>query len=503
MKQIIGLTFLILCLSFWTSYAVDNRVQSAYSKFSRSIENKYSSDKQHTILKSVRERVWELIEANRFSSSTLSLLQDLEALNNEAMYDRWLESETDQSVQVALENRLGGEKDKLPFSELSWEFQWFFTPNVKTQEKAWVYYGYNFNNFRYYNDPYGVYERDLQASGFERSSDYIYRGENGRYNFITDITEQKLVSREDIFWLPDKHLVLDALREDSKFPTSDMSDTLSQIATISKNLSRWKSKREATQAIYGWILENISYSTNFNLSDEKIFSAIETFKNKQWVCTGYTKLMLYMLSFAGVYDVEVIRGQVIDASDFPKIGHAWIRIGDKYYDPTFDDPVWAVDTKTPSEYTYYWLPKDIFYANRFEYADLPEWFENKSELEIRQYIFNYLSQLLPKYEWQEDYDNVFAPIKFRLDNNISPLTIITPDILAQKIGFYSSDDTFRYQKNGEMKQINNIKYFVIDDQSTEQVLKQLQYDADSLTLFNWQTESWAQEWRLAYKLDER
>jgi len=30
---------------------------------------------------------------------------------------------------------------------------------------------------------------------------------------------------------------------------------------------------------------------------------------------------------------------VIDAADFPNIGHAWLRIDDKYYDPTFDDPV--------------------------------------------------------------------------------------------------------------------------------------------------------------------
>lgn len=49
--------------------------------------------------------------------------------------------------------------------------------------------------------------------------------------------------------------------------------------------------------------------------------------------------MLYMLNYAGVHDVEVIRGHVIDAQDFPTIGHAWIRIGDRYYDPTFDDPI--------------------------------------------------------------------------------------------------------------------------------------------------------------------
>jgi transglutaminase/protease-like cytokinesis protein 3 len=46
-----------------------------------------------------------------------------------------------------------------------------------------------------------------------------------------------------------------------------------------------------------------------------------------------------MLAFAGIEDIEHIRGYVIDAVDFPQIGHAWVRIGNRYYDPTFDDPI--------------------------------------------------------------------------------------------------------------------------------------------------------------------
>jgi len=85
-------------------------------------------------------------------------------------------------------------------------------------------------------------------------------------------------------------------------------------------------QEEKIQSIYAWILENISYSSDVRLDDEKIFSGVETFKNNEGVCTGYTKLMLYMLFYAGIYDVEVIRGHVIDAADFPQIGHAWVRI---------------------------------------------------------------------------------------------------------------------------------------------------------------------------------
>ena len=60
-----------------------------------------------------------------------------------------------------------------------------------------------------------------------------------------------------------------------------------------------------------------------------------------------------MLSLAGIHDVEVIAGHVIDAADFPQIGHAWIRIGDKYYDPTFDDPVGSTQTKTQENYRFF------------------------------------------------------------------------------------------------------------------------------------------------------
>lgn len=506
MKKIILFILAFIYCSTWATYALDSRVEQAYNTFFTSIESKYDIQRQELILESVKERANLLLEQNRFSQTKLSIFNDLEKLNNEKLFEFWLEKETSQSTQEALEERMSPvqSKKKIPFSELSTEFRGAFTKDLQFQEKWGFYYGYNFNSFRYYSDPYGVFEWDLTASNFRRDKDYIYIDENGRYNFITDINESRLIATADVYGLPDKHLVLDALSEDAKYPTSDMSDILWQISAVSKNLSRGKSKLQATEAIYGWILENISYSTNFSLSDERIFSAIETFKNKNGVCTWYTKLMLYMLAFAWIHDVEVIRGQVIDAEDFPEIGHAWIRIGDRYYDPTFDDPIWALDTKKRSEYTYFGLPRDIFYANRFEYADLPESFKTKTNEQIREHIFNYLKILRPKYEWQSEYENVFAPIVFRENYNISPLTNVTPSLLAQKIGSNTiKDDSFIYTKNWKQTQVTWIRYFVITVENTERVLIQLGYAIDEVTLFNWQTSSGAYEWRLAYELEEQ
>jgi len=49
----------------------------------------------------------------------------------------------------------------------------------------------------------------------------------------------------------------------------------------------------------------------------------------------------------------MIKGNVIDAADFPQIGHAWVRIGDTYYDPTFDDPLGNMQVKQRDEYKYF------------------------------------------------------------------------------------------------------------------------------------------------------
>ncbi len=73
-----------------------------------------------------------------------------------------------------------------------------------------------------------------------------------------------------------------------------------------QGLTKGASREQKIAAIYAWILQNISYTENINFEDQQIFSGIETFRQKTGVCTGYTRLFLYMLSLAGIHDVEVI-----------------------------------------------------------------------------------------------------------------------------------------------------------------------------------------------------
>lgn len=395
-------------------------------------------------------------------------------------------------------------KRKIPYSELITSFAWFFTPNHKVVSRSWNFYAYNFTNFRFFEDDYGVYQTQIVNSWFSEDTTFIYRDEDWKYSFITDYSDHGIIPKESIFWVPDKHVFLDSLRDDSKYPSLNIGGSLENIENIVWIITAWKNQEQKIEAIYAWVLDNIEYTRNVDLNNEQIFSWIEAFRNSDGVCTWYTKLMLYMLWFAWIHDAEVIRWHVIDAADFPDIGHAWIRIGNKYYDPTFDDPVWITQTKQSDEYKYFWLPRDIFYANRFEYEDLPEEFESASESQINQYIYSYLTDLLPKYSNQIDTYKVFKPILFREQYNISFNTIITPSLLSQKVWSYTVDDnSFRFSENNEEKRISHIRYYVLNNSNTENILEVLNYNVDDLYLFNWQNDSWDREWRLAYEIEVR
>ncbi|MCD5375142.1 hypothetical protein LR010_01680 [Candidatus Gracilibacteria bacterium] len=580
---------LLICLLFFIScpslFAIDDRVEVAFTGFLEKIELKYSPSQQEVILQGLVSKL-DVLKYDDKYSDLREIIDDIASLTHEELYSIWLSTNTSQKSQQIIELRdrkafspdvliselpssieglLSSSREfietnsqrefvksggfyrvtystyfpinssslsalkkkqgiviydadsssyrfieeyelekKLPYSELTTKYLAFFTNDHKVKNVGGAYYGFNFNKHNFYNDQYGVYQSQLDASGFGYEDTLLYQSDDGVYNFVSEYDSHLIADQDAVFGVAEKHLFLDYLREDSKFQSSDISGELLQIRNISKSLTNGVSRQEGINNIYNWILSNVEYSQNINLSDQKIFSGIETFKNNSGVCTGYTKLSSYLFYFAGYHDVEVIRGHVIDAEDFPDIGHAWLRIGDLYYDPTFDDPVGAQTTKSPDQYKYFGLPRDIFYANRFEYGDMPELFKTASKSQIDQHIFNTLSNLIPKYQDNLSEYQVFAGIQFKNKYNISAGTTITPDILASKIGNYTvENDSFTFQKDGQTKQITHIKYYPLNNQNTESALDILGYDTNKLTLFNWQTSSGNREWRLGYELELR
>lgn len=584
MKKILYISLLFFTLSFSQSYAIDTRVTKLYWDFSEKIESQYSQEKAQSIYMSLQDILSQLIFSNNLNITQEQLVQDMSALNNETLYEKWkntnlwhanqqilelkqrntlnkqnndIEIPADvqnlvassnieyiavnkdrefvkwwdiysvnytnyfsinQNPVSALKSKTGivipqhnGDfalienyelKKKIPYSKLWSELLWFVIPEHKTIEKNGDIYAYNFESVRFFEDKYGVYQKELDSGGFHKNATLLYRDDSGRYNLVTNFRKHTLWSTSDFFGLTEKQLVLDYLREDSKFPSSNISGSLKSIKELSNKLTQGKNKEESIKAIYNWILENVSYSTTINLEDQQIFSAIETYKNSSWVCTGYTKLSTYLFLFAGIHDAEVVRWHVIDAEDFPAIWHAWIRIWDRYYDPTFDDPVGASETKTFDQYKYFGLPKDIFYANRFDYGTLPEWFDTKSDEEIGEHIFNYLTALLPKYKWKTGNYKVFAPVEFRNKYNIGAGTIVTPEVLAAKIWSYKvNNNSFKFSENWKTKAITWVRYYTLSAQNTQSVLDFLWYEVDDLYLFDWEVSPWNRQWRLAYELE--
>lgn len=393
---------------------------------------------------------------------------------------------------------------KIPYSELIGKFKVYLTEKHRVNERNGSFYGYNFLNFRFFDDKYWAYESNIKSSWFDYNTTLLYKREDWGYNFVTDYSEYKIANSWVVFGSPEKHLLLDYLREDAKYETTDISQQLIEIRKLSESLTKWKNRQESIAAIYAWILWNIEYSRIIDLSDEKIFSGIETFKNSQWVCTWYTKLSSYLFYFSWYHDVEVIRWHVIDAQDFPEIWHAWLKIWDLYYDPTFDDPIWAQNTKSPDEYKYFWLPKDIFYANRYEYGDLPEFLNTASKVQIRQHIFDKLTKLVPKYQSTISQYPVFWEVLFRNKYNIGVSTTITPQLLSQKIGSFNVDNnSFRFTEDGISKTIAWFRYYPLTSENTTAVLDIFWYDTSMLKLFNWQKADGSREWRLAYELEIR
>jgi len=394
---------------------------------------------------------------------------------------------------------------KIPYSNITELVSTIVTSKHRSIVDGDIITSYDFSSYKYFPDNYGIYKADLEKSWLDVNNTIVYLDDEGRYNFISEYKTHSFSWINDFSNATDLHTMYQYIAEDSKYPSANMYWQLTEIKNVAEALRKQSGNdQEYISAVYNWVLENIEYTQNININDEEIFSGLETFENKQWVCTWYSKLTAYLLLFGWISDSEMIKWHVIDAADFPEIWHAWVRIGESYYDPTFDDPVGLNVTKQPDEYKYFWLPRDIFYANRFEYADLPEWFDGLSDDNIDTYIYDNLLELSKKYSWEVSKYRVFSPIIFRNTYSIPEKTVITPSLLASKIWSYEvKNNSFSFMENNKKRTIKNFNYYSLDDSNTEDILSILNYDIDSLYLFDWELDSGERTWRLAYDITFR
>ncbi|MDP2090042.1 MAG: transglutaminase domain-containing protein [Candidatus Gracilibacteria bacterium] len=260
-----------------------------------------------------------------------------------------------------------------------------------------VWYSYSYSKYHGFGKGIIPSEADLSDGGLNKNTHILLLGDNNGAMFITDYKKVKLVSDYIISDISNKQAFLNELADEKKYLTEDTDSILIKLKNDTINLTSSVNNSQKIQKIYDYILKNVSYSKVFNVNNRYIFSGVHTYNNNDGICTGYARLYLYMLSFAGIENVKVIKGNVVDGLDFPNIGHAWVQIGNNYYDPTFDDPIGNTNTKSYNEYKYFGLPRDLFYTNRFNYGDLPNNLKN-ADLETRKnYVITELTKLQSKY----------------------------------------------------------------------------------------------------------
>lgn len=305
-------------------------------------------------------------------------------------------NESNDNLSISINNNIENELNKLN----AWIFRSFKIKILKNNNlvlENWVWYTYVYTKYHWFWKWIIPSENDLIDWWLDKETTVLLLWDSNWVMFATNYKKVKLISNYIISGISNKQAFLNELVDEKKYLQEDTDSLFTKLKTDSLSITNWANNSQKIQKIYDYILKNINYSKVFDINNKYIFSWIYTYKNNDGICTGYAKLYLYMLSFAWVDNAKVIKWNVIDAPNFPNIWHAWVQIWLNYYDPTFDDPIWNTSAKSSDEYNYFWLPKDLFYTNRFNYWDLP-WDLKNADLQTRKnYVINELSKLQSKY----------------------------------------------------------------------------------------------------------
>jgi len=465
--------------SNWAYSDIDSNTKTIYTKFYAQIKNKYKSDSWLSYLYLLEKTLASINNSGKLTKSNEKIILDLEKLNNEKIFN--LELESKEKI-----NKL-----KIANNSLLDDYELFFyNPDALIKEN-WVWYTYSYTKKYFFEESSKLNRESLIYNGLYWKNIVVYY-DNWNLSFIKDYKKVKLITDDIIYGFPNKYELLKTIRNNKLFDASRDDDSYYKtLEKTSKELTSWIYKDdEKIKIIYDYILKNISYSNNFTMQDYEIFSWIETYSNKSWVCEWYVELFNLMLWFNNIKS-SIIIWDVIDASDFPQIWHAWVKIWDYYYDITFDDPVWATKTKIFNEYSYYKLPKDLFYTNRFDKWLTPENLKT-STLDFRKALIkSNLSKLIEKYK-NNNY-NLLKIFKFKEKYGISATKDITANDII-KILWYKDMQNFEVVISWKTKYIKNLNYISLEDDTIETFLEQINFDLTWYVILKWLKDDWSIEY---------
>lgn len=305
-------------------------------------------------------------------------------------------ADTTDSIDLEIKSEIKSEISTLKSSALdSFKIKVLKDQNLVLENGVW--YTYVFSKYMSAWKWVIPTSLDLKIAWIDTNKNLLVIDEENGLSFVKEYKKVKLISDEIISDISNKKEFLTQLADDKKYLHNDTDETFKSLKSETIELTSGLSTSRKIAAIYNYILENTSYSKVFDTNNKVIFSGIYTYENKEGVCTWYSKLALYMLSFAEIENVEVIRWTVINVENFTSVWHAWFKIWDLYFDATFDDPTSAKATKTFSQYKYFGLPKDLFYADRYEYGTMPKELETTSLSYRQELVKSSLKSLATKY----------------------------------------------------------------------------------------------------------
>ncbi len=485
-----ALLFILFFIFSYSSALASNlqtpNIDKVYWTFLTKLEKKYSKNKQVDFLNLLNKKLISIKETRSLNVNQNKLIDDLYKLTNERLFEIYYNSKKTSYLLNLNQNNLSS-----LFKNKANNYDYIFLED-------WVWYFYNFKDYLFFPITTSVTQRDLDFNWIDKEKHLIFLKDSSNIWFVKNYEKIKLVTDDIIFWVPDKYDFLVDLKDDKKNISFDSDNLLIDLRNKSLSLTSNKKSYEKIKIIYDYILNNVEYPIELNLSDFTIYSWLDTYNLWKWACEWYTKLFAYMSRFSWLSDVEVIRWFVIDAQDFPDIWHAWIKIWNKYYDPTFDDPVGNKEALSFDMYNYFSLPKDLFYTNRFLYNDLPDELKNSSLEYRKDYIIKSLSNLVSKYN--NNNFNLLKIFKLKKEKWINYNTKIDLSNFHKVKEMYIVDNfAFNDWKNNLI--IKSLSFFTLGNDNVESILKQVNYDLSDYYFFKWKVSDWIYEYRLAYNVE--
>jgi hypothetical protein len=467
----------ILFIPFWANASfsqIDTSVTKLYVNFYDKVEKKYRNDKWLSFLYELNNAIDKISNSNRLNNSNHKLIFDLQKLNNEKIFNLEFEKlETENKKNLENYSILNNFKNKIYNKDL------IFLEN-------WVWYWYAYDKKYHFENMSWVNKATLDYNWINENNTIVFF-EDWLVNFVKDYKKVKLTTNDIVYWVPNKYEILKRFKKNKTNLSWDDDNKIRQIKALSKSLTRWIYKKDdKIKVLYHYILDNIEYTKEFTLQDFEIFSWIETFVNKNWVCEWYVELFQLMLAFNDISS-ELLTWDVIDAQDFPQIGHAWLKIWEFYYDPTFDDPVWAKETKKFEEYKYYKLPRDLFYTNRYDYGKTPESLKNTPKEFRDNLIKQNINNLSEKYK--NSWYNLVKPFIYKKSKWLDPLKDITVADLISIYTFYEFRD-YEIAFPNKVRTVKSMNYTTLSNEYTETILEKNNYNLDDVIFLKWFQDNW-------------